>query len=329
MHNLAAVMHKDGVRVFSESLPQDRRNHLLDAILGFPAGKSSWHWTSALEPMPSLGFHRRWDAFRDRAKHQRRYFISPTAEDDFDLSSELNTNNAHFIEEVTPDFTFYRARLHDAAMEHRRLQFIEVEAPPPDACKAGRANAAGIRVLYVADSADTAIAEIRPHISAVVSVGRFRPRQALQVFDLSQPPSMAALDPFSDGFAQEMRTAAFFAQLNEEFSRPIPPFTPERDYAPTQIVAEFIAEQGYSGIKYRSAMRPDGRNYVFFDCTELETDGLESFKVAEVRVISTPHDPEWMRNSLLGIQERNAETSQIDPADFGQTNGPLPQQSRA
>jgi hypothetical protein len=294
-HNLAIVMQNDGVRVFNDSLPHDRRNRLLDIILGFDAGKSSSHWTSALEPMPSMDG---WDAFRERIKHHRRYVVQPSAFDGFDLPKELKTDNGHFFEEITPDLVVYRARLHPVAMEHRRLQFSDIEAPPLDACKAGRANAAGIRFLYVADSEETAIAEIRPHIGAIVSVGQFRPRRNLRVFDLSRPSCMATLDPFCEHFPQEMRRAEFFAKLNQEFSRPIPPFTPERDYAPTQIVAEFIAAHGYDGIKYGSAMRPAGRNFVFFDCTQLEPIGLSSFKVSEVQVRSVPHDPEWMRNLL-------------------------------
>lgn len=320
IHNLASVMQKDGVLLFSDELSIDRRNSLLDAILGFPAGKSSQHWTSALERITPLGLRGGWNAFRDHVKHRRRYVVKSSDIEDFDLSAELGTRNSHFCEEASPVNTFFRARLHDGGTEHRRLQFSEVEAPPPEICKAGRANAAGIRVLYVADSAETAIAEIRPHIGAVVSVGQFRPRRRMNVFDLSKPPSMAALDPFCEGFAKEMRTAAFFAKLNEEFSRPIPPFAPERDYAPTQIVAEFIAEHGFAGVKYRSAMRPDGCNYVFFDCAELETVAIETFKVREVRVTSTYHDPEWMRNSFLRCQERMGEIAPIDRTDLERPN---------
>lgn len=254
-------------------------------------------------------FFHGWAEFRERVRSQRRYVVRRKPGDDFDLAEALHTDNRHFIEDVDPARVFYRARLHDAANESRRLAAGDVAAPPPDLCKAGRANAAGIRVLYTADSEETAIAEIRPHIGAVVTVGRFRPRQRLRIFDLSRAPSMAPLDPFSGNFSAEMRTAAFFSQLNEEFSRPIPPFTPERDYAPTQVVAEHIAEHGYAGIRYRSAMRPDGANYVFFDCDLLECIDRSSFKVKEVRVASDPYDPEWMRNIMLGTDERREEGS--------------------
>jgi len=315
-HNLAAVLERDGVLIFSAAVPLDRRNSLLDAILGHAAGAASSSWTSGLEPLPMSFFHG-WAQFREHVLSQRRYVVRRTPGNDFDLAAALRTSNRHFVEEVGPAQWFYRARLHEAANATRRLAAGDVAAPPPDLCKAGRANAAGIRVLYTADSADTAIAEIRPHIDAVVSVGRFRPRQTLRIFDLSRVPSMAPLDPFGDDFAEEMRTAAFFSQLNEEFSRPIPPFTPERDYAPTQIVAEHIAEQGYAGIKYRSAMRPDGANYVFFDCDLLEFVNLSSFKVKEVRVTNEPYDPEWMQNLLLGTAEQG---------DYFSGNGPGGQQ---
>ncbi len=300
-HNLARMMEQDGVRVFSDRVNFANRNRLLDIVLNHPAGKAGGHWSSVYE---SLDYFRGgWNELKERIKHTRRYVVPRPAGHGLDLWTALETTNPHFIEEIPATEDFFRARLHESSMEHRRLESHEIGAPPAGASKAGRANASGIRVLYVADSEQTAIAEIRPHIGAIISVGRFRPRQVMRAFDLSKEPRVEHIDPFRDDFASELGAARLFGQLNKEFAEPIPPFTPERDYAPTQVVAEFLAEDGYAGLKYRSATSPSGRNWVFFDPEQFQLVEMTTFRVDAVTVVSSSFDPAWMQNLLIDPQQ--------------------------
>jgi len=47
------------------------------------------------------------------------------------------------------------------------------------------------------------------------------------------------------------------------------------DYAPTQVLSEFIRSQGYDGIKFNSSQNPGGYNYTLF-CGPKD-DGLDDY----------------------------------------------------
>jgi len=68
--------------------------------------------------------------------------------------------------------TFSRARLGfklDENEERLPWDGTEIGAPPADKASAGRANAAGQVVLYVADEEKTAVSEVRPALGFCVS----------------------------------------------------------------------------------------------------------------------------------------------------------------
>ena len=58
--------------------------------------------------------------------------------------------------------------------------------PRTDRASEGRANAAGIPVLYLAGARETAIAEVRPWLGAEVSVAQFRVLRDLRIVDLTR-----------------------------------------------------------------------------------------------------------------------------------------------
>ena len=55
-------------------------------------------------------------------------------------------------------------------------------------------------------------------------------------------------------------------------ARPVDPDDSEIEYVPTQYLAEAILEIGYDGIRYRSAVRKGGTNFVFFEPDDLVID---------------------------------------------------------
>lgn len=60
--------------------------------------------------------------------------------------------------------------------------------------------------------------------------------------------------------------------LNRELALPVSPEDSEVEYVPTQYLAEAILDLGYDGIRYRSAVRTGGANFVFFDPEALTID---------------------------------------------------------
>jgi RES domain len=70
-------------------------------------------------------------------------------------------------------------------------------APPADKANAGRANAAGEVVLYVADEEKTAVSEVRP----AVSVTNLTLKRACRVLDLTK--GLPELNPFEREIERE------------------------------------------------------------------------------------------------------------------------------
>jgi hypothetical protein len=197
----------------------------------------------------------------------------------------FQTSNPSLSHSVIAGTVFYRARLDDDAIGCLDMPSDQdMGAPPWDKAKAGRVNASGISVLYVGDAPDTAIYEMRPSKGARVHLAQCHAKTSLKVFDFTAYRRVRGLDPFSPEFEPHVKAASILAVLNDAFATPVAPHTPDRDYAPTQYIAELIRSSGYDGIKYRSAMAPSGVNYVFFSPENFEIRYMRSVKITKIKV---------------------------------------------
>lgn len=149
----------------------------------------------------------------------------------------------------------YRARLLDERLTQDRVRSNpagELGAPPRERTRAGRMNVEYIPAFYAAFSGDTAVAEIRPGIGEQVAIGEFILQRELKTFDFT-------------AFARADREEAhahtrydFISQMESEISKPILAFDRQREYIPTQIVAEYLREYfGCDAVIYRSSMIKD------------------------------------------------------------------------
>lgn len=149
--------------------------------------------------------------------------------------------------------------------------------PLPIQTRAGRANPAGIPYLYVAEEEETAVAEIRPHIVAVITIATIVSNHELKVVDLTNCPFVTS--PFGHAdLADELRKTAILRIFNEELSKPIEPDIADIEYLPTQYLAEAILDAGYDGILYTSSIVKNGNNVVFFDAS--------NFVIEDTRLLS-------------------------------------------
>jgi hypothetical protein len=131
--------------------------------------------------------------------------------------------------------------------------------PQVDRAKEGRANAKGIRCLYLATSVNNAIAEVRPWIGSFVSVGEFRLTRTVQLVDCTLEQGVDAKQPWPN--------------INHAFSLPVTESDDVADYASTQILAEQFRDAGFDGVMYTSQFDDDsvegqsqkGKNIVLFD----------------------------------------------------------------
>lgn len=135
--------------------------------------------------------------------------------------------------------------------------------PLLDSAAEGRANSKGIPYLYVATEKETAMSEVRPWLGAILSVGRLRLKRDLRVLDFSVEQGKKSHFYFEEPSAEEIMSAVW-SDIDNAFSKPTKASDLKSEYAPTQIISEFIKSKGYDGIAYKSALA-EGHNICLFD----------------------------------------------------------------
>lgn len=256
-----------------------------------------------------------WHEFRATVKHQLRFSFA-FLENDGDKNHPDYTHPAltlrelgHLVErlnlirELDPGLPLYRVRLHKI----RFFQTIEdLGSPPSTKASSNRMSPAGIPMLYAAEDIETAIKETWDNESpAVASIATFETTQPMRIIDftrLPEPPSY-----WSNPCRGVLAEHRFLRDLAEELSEPVAPDSNvDLDYAPTQIVSEYLTKawrglpRSWSpppelvhGISFRSSktgrknyglnlLRDEHPNYGL-----LQTDFLELTQV-EHRELSPP-----------------------------------------
>lgn len=142
----------------------------------------------------------------------------------------------------------------------------------------GRANARGIPCLYLSCEKETAIAEVRPWMGSLVSVGQFRVTRQPKIIDCAQDYDKLPLYLEEPDSAE--RTRAVWANIDRAFSEPMTRADDSADYVPTQIIAELFKREGFDGIGYRSRLGGGGFNVALFnlDDADLVNCGLYGIK---------------------------------------------------
>lgn len=202
-----------------------------------------------------------WSHFSIEIKNMNRFFVQNSLQEEI---VDLFKQKEIVIEE---NACFYRARI--GYEENKQATKIipydknKMGKPPVEYSSNGRANPKGISYLYTASDVETAISEVRPWKSAIVSVVQLVPKTKLKVIDLTQSTKLTS--PFhSTNLRNEIEIERLLESLSNEFSKPVSPFDGDVDYVPTQYIAELIKYKGYKGFKFKSSLA-DGDNFVFFD----------------------------------------------------------------
>ena len=163
--------------------------------------------------------------------------------------------------------------------------------PVPSRTPDGRANAAGIPVLYLAVHKETAIAEVRPWIGSQVSLSRFRTTRELKALNLTEGFGKFGIAGFLAGDAAdaEEKEKSVWNHIDNAFSQPVTGTDDPAAYVPTQFLAELFRDEGYEAITYRSRFGKKGYNVVIFNLDDADpVDGrpceAKKIKVAAERV---------------------------------------------
>lgn len=192
----------------------------------------------------------------------------------------------------------YRARIWDVDRPSR-YDLAEMGAPPAHSAKSGRINPEGIPYLYLADSADTAIAEVRPWKGAYVSVGTFQIKQPVRCADTHIPnDKVFGLEfPETDKYIGEWFMSYFLA--THYFGSPA--HNDDRfAYLASQYIAERVRNSGCGALAYPSVLREGGKNYALFDAAAAECVGVSDYGVTRVTYEYVP--AEEARQALSGTE---------------------------
>ena len=145
-------------------------------------------------------------------------------------------------ETVGPKGFLWRAQLGHALEPYYQGEDYVDDMPAPlspdrmvpvrDRATEGRANPKGIPYLYLATKRDTALAEVRPWIGSLITVGQFRIKQRLKLINctIGDPKEWLSL---GTELPQKKREETAWAQIDKAFARPVTPSDDSADYVPT------------------------------------------------------------------------------------------------
>ncbi len=168
--------------------------------------------------------------------------------------------------------SFFRARVFQDDVPFKLALAMpdqELGPPPPRLGRAGRLNAAGVSLFYGADTAEVALAEVRPPVGSRVVMARFTLLRPVRLLDIDALKSLlvegSLFDPEHLG---RMAHAAFLDSFSRRFTQPVMPDHEAFEYIPTQAVADYLAnevEPVLDGILYASPQSASsGKNVALF-----------------------------------------------------------------
>ena len=176
----------------------------------------------------------------------------------------------------------FRARIHKDRFRSERFDRSDLGAPPKHVTPAGRANRKGAPVLYCANDAATALAEVRAWKGTAVAIGELKARKRLSIVSLLHYEFPSS--PFFDEMLMwKIQLGELFERLSYELSSPVIASEDEKMYFSTQYLCDWVRKAGYDGIEYPSAMG-DGFNIVVFN-----PEDVEPIDVRYVRVTNIHH----------------------------------------
>lgn len=157
----------------------------------------------------------------------------------------------------------YRSRISSNGKMYPKDQ---MGAPPADKASEGRVNSKGIPCLYLANSMQTTLHEIRARDFDEVTVATFTPIKTVTLIDLRK---LNHLSPFAAGIGLDWFAVnvEILLQISRDIAKPMRRNDSVLDYLPSQYIADFIKSLGYDGICFFSTLNglEHGVNYAFFD----------------------------------------------------------------
>jgi hypothetical protein len=213
--------------------------------------------------------------------NENRYFI------DFEFGEILTYASKYYSAFVASDTMLYRSRLGGKKSD---ISLFEIDEPFPlvemmnpdwEITPDGRANPFGVPYLYTSMERETSICELRPWMSAKISLITFSLNRELQILDLTNSFILPHqyIDPQN---LHDVIPNCILNLFSSRLSYPVDPSSLRQSYLITQYFSEFVKKSGYKGLKYKSSIS-DGNNLVLFvSVGKPEFEGLFDFKELEL-----------------------------------------------
>lgn len=225
-----------------------------------------------------------WENFKDELKHQNRFFPKNSLYSSlFDPKADDNGDLFQIIEQLKIEYdnsdSFFRARISDSPLSKDKMGM-----PPKGIATYGRANPAGISLLYLADNKETCVAEVRPNNTSTIYISELRSNRKVEIIDLTEPRKKISICSFEeDRFTSVIEIINLLEILSKELSKPVRPESSDIDYLPTQFICEFLKNFSVcDGIAFESSFRK-GKNFVFFKEDFFTVSEPATYKVTEIK----------------------------------------------
>lgn len=305
--------------IFGNNL--DGPDHLLDDLVsndGTPYVRKDPYGPPSGDPEEI----RHWENFCKTVKNKQRFttFLSSEDGDPYDHSKPENFlfHLAHnlmptFIEVLPAQTKIYRARIHN---ENRILLHEDLTSPSPQHSRNSRMSPAGISFFYGGMTPEVCIHEVRPSVAENVIVAEFEVIQNLFVLNLGiLLETQKSIFNSEYEFSYEEFAKPFLEHFVEDISKPIRKTDSEIEYAPTQVLTEFIKATNFKthfslsdsngnerdiyidGFLFKSSAMKDGINLVLFNGPDISTidnanskgawllyKGNTMYQITEIRV---------------------------------------------
>src|SRR5258706_920986 len=144
----------------------------------------------------------------------------------------------------------------------------------------GRVNPWGIPCFYTASNKETAVAEVRPWLGALVSVAQLSPKLTVRLVNCGEGHD-SKFELYFEEPAPKLREQAVWRAIGREFAKPVSPDPGIAEYAPTQVLAEHFRKLGYDGVVYKSKLG-SGINVAVFDLDALDIVDVRLYPVKTV-----------------------------------------------
>ena len=219
-----------------------------------------------------------WDTLKDELKWKNRFVIDihRLGKGEFNWDAFLRDINTQF--NLKNNIELFRARIHHKS-GLPAYSNEEMGCPNKEIATGGRANPAGIPVLYLSEDENTVLYEVRASYLDEISIASFQLKEeniSVDIVDFTKDSPLFQPDNVKDTIQGKLLRG----RISKDLSRPMRRYDSELEYIPTQFICEYIKVfTGAKGIRFRSSLHREGKNIVFFEPSLMECKTVKKVKI--------------------------------------------------